>query len=631
MTIKRYALGVVVSTTCLVTGVLWYTRTNPDIRAEDVAACIAAGVERKWVTDWVEPPTNTVTAWMKASDLEQAADLLREALTDADVIYLDAGTWADGGLDMSYNLRYSGQCWELKTNSPVWDRRYIQLRTPDSTFVNGVALADRAMAVVTVTNSVTITTNQAYAIHTNLVIVAQTNTTGPTWADAGRTNGTVFRWNGSAYEDRETSYPDFPWEPISTSGETAHIWEYFWYWETGTGSPAGTYYPLYLDAGQTGTVEIAWADTYTITPLITTTTIVTSVYGGTNLPLYLVGPADVAAFTELVGGTNSWWAYAGFGGIPYYLQDVEVNGARGRYTVETRNLAQIRALATNLVRTVDYDFAAAVTNRTLNGYTVNESTNNNYIAYDLDEDAAYDALPGLILGAETTNAASTIVGVMASEDGVVATYENSGSPFTLGTMYAYQNRQCRFSPTLPAAALTNGYIARLRVYVAAETRSPYEYDCATNTTASTIEDVTFGENSGQTYGWDVDFGAAFTGVLPSQLEPPNEPPGHPAGEPTVDVGYLTTNQIWTLVGDVANPTTNVVFVIGPDDLLAASDFGDTPPLVEIATDGSGEARFYARRCETRIVHSALVIDWNFKVFGSAPYVPIETNRPAWMP
>jgi hypothetical protein len=99
----------------------------------------------------------------------------------------------------------------------------------------------------------------------------------------------------------------------------------------------------------------------------------------------------------------------------------------------------------------------------------------------------------------------------------------------------------------------------------------------------------------------------------------------------VDVGYLTTNQVWTLVGDVINPTTNVVFTIGPDDLLAAGYFGDTPPLAAILTDPSGESRFYARRCETRIVHSALVIDWDFKVFGDEEYVPIETNRPAWLP
>jgi hypothetical protein len=381
-------------------------------------------------------------------------------------------------------------------------------------------------------------------------------------------------------------------------------------------------------------VEIAWADTYTITPLITTTTIVTTVYGGTNLPLYLVGPADVSAFKELIGGTNSWWAYAGFGGIPYHLQDVEVNGARGRYTVETRNLAQIRALATNMIRTVDYDFAAAATNRSFSGYTINESTNNHYIAYDLDQDAAYDALPGLILGAETTNAASTIVGVMAREDTLIATYENSGSPFTIGHVYAFENRQCRFSPTLPAAAFTNGYIARLRVYVAAETRSPYEYECHTNRTgdySDTVADATFGENSGQDYGWGVDFGAAFVGTLPSQLEPPNEPPGHPLGDATVDVGYLTTNQVWTLVADVANPTTNVVFTIGPDDLLAAGYFGDTPPLASTITDWTGAARFYARTCETRIVHSALVIDWDFKVFGDEEYVPIETNKPAWLP
>ena len=46
MNLKRYALGVLVSSTCIISGVLWYDRARPEIRAEDVAACIAAGVER---------------------------------------------------------------------------------------------------------------------------------------------------------------------------------------------------------------------------------------------------------------------------------------------------------------------------------------------------------------------------------------------------------------------------------------------------------------------------------------------------------------------------------------------------------------------------------------------------------
>jgi hypothetical protein len=83
--------------------------------------------------------------------------------------------------------------------------------------------------------------------------------------------------------------------------------------------------------------------------------------------------------------------------------------------------------------------------------------------------------------------------------------------------------------------------------------------------------------------------------------------------------------------DVANPVTNPVITIGPDDLIDSSYFSTTPPQTYYdLVYPLGQAN-YDRYCETRITHSALVIDWNFKLFGSTPYTPIETNRPAWIP
>jgi hypothetical protein len=72
-----------------------------------------------------------------------------------------------------------------------------------------------------------------------------------------------------------------------------------------------------------------------------------------------------------------------------------------------------------------------------------------------------------------------------------------------------------------------------------------------------------------------------------------------------------------------------VFVVGPTNLIDNSYFGDVPPLC--FTQFGEQQHYYYRNCETRITHSALVIDWDFKLFGSTPYVPIETNRPAWIP
>jgi len=621
MTLTRYALGVVVSTTCLVTGVLWYDRARPEIRAEDVAACIAAGAERKWVTDWV-PSTNTVTSTIKASDLLLAATLLRAAIASADVIYLDAGTWSDGGLDMAYGLAFTNQCWSLRTNNPVTEARWIELKSPESVFINGIALADKYMPITVFTNTITLTTNQVYAVHTNLVIVSQTNTF-PDWANYGRTNGTVFVWNidpdfGACYKEAGMPYENYP---IYLSYDDQWVtYTAYTLWQPPAGSPVGTY--ISPEGWSTGSVEIAWHNSFVITPLLITTNVTVTTIGGTNMPLYaaLGTPANIPAWTNLVGGKSSWWEYAGFGALPYILQDVETISGRGRYTIETKNLTQLRTLATNMVRTVDFDFAVVGTNRTFSGYTFNT---NDYHAEDLDIETAYHALPALLVSVETTNAVTGITGVMAAEDSAIGTIDDDMGENTFAVVYAFMNRQCTFSPSLPLVAFTNGYVKRMRVYIACESRSPYVYTCATNTGVNTYAQATYGENDAQTYGWPVTFGGNPTDALPYQLAPPSN------GTALVDVGYLTTNHVWSLVGDITSPTSMPVFVIGPTNLIDNSYFDAVPPLC--LTQFGEKQHYYYRYCETRIIHSALVIDWDFKVFGSTPYVPIETNRPAWIP
>jgi hypothetical protein len=184
----------------------------------------------------------------------------------------------------------------------------------------------------------------------------------------------------------------------------------------------------------------------------------------------------------------------------------------------------------------------------------------------------------------------------------------------------------------------------MRVYVAAETRSPYEYPAGTNYVRSgvpyTFAPLLYGENKGQTYGWDINFGATPEDQLPTQIEAP-EPKaisdahfGYRA-----EVGYLTTNYVWSLVYDGTNPTTNPVITIGADPFVDSSYFSSEPPPLSYTVDDQGplagvgdrQRKQYVRLCSTRIIHSALVIDWDFKVFGDEEYVPIETNKPAWIP
>jgi hypothetical protein len=271
MTLKRYALGVLVSSTCIISGVLWFDRTNPDIRAEDVAACIAAAVERNYVQTWVTPASNVVTSTMRVSDLGRATQVFRSAIANSDVIYLDAGTWSDDGLDMAWRLTFTNTpCWQLRTNTIVrlgttfyWQD--VVMHAHETATLNGIAIADKA-------------------------------------------------------------------QPVA----------------------AGTNFLLRTALG--------------------------------------FAP-DVPAFTNMMNGTNSWWQAKGFGTNCYFIDGLENSTGRVRYTVETRNLDDIRRLATNMFRTVDFNFPVTGTVRQVSA----AMTNYYYIISDQDPDGVYAALPALLV------------------------------------------------------------------------------------------------------------------------------------------------------------------------------------------------------------------------------------------
>ncbi|MBM3120290.1 MAG: hypothetical protein FJ006_12245 [Chloroflexi bacterium] len=700
MTLKQYALGVFVSTTCIISGLLWYDRQYiQDVRAEDIAACIAAGVERKWVTDWATPETNIVTAYAKASDLEIAASDMRAAIMSADVIYLDGDTWADGGLDMAYSLVYTNQSWRLVTNTvinPVSGPKYwmdVRANTPEKIRINGIALADKYMPVYVITSNISITTNQVYAEHTNLYIVSQDGTTGPNWADEGRPNGTILYWNTSlGFGENYTNVTGEAnwWYPVYFYGkwQTWHLWDHWWGWSTTSSTPAGVYTPMHHDEGQTGSVVIAWHDSVTVVPLITTTNMTLTYHGGTNMPLYnkLGNPPDYDFWGSLIGGTNnSWWAYAGYGDQPYWLLDVEKPGGTlatpvgtGKRYIETKNLNQIRNLGMDMFRTVQFDFPVTGTNTVFSGLTTNPA----YFLWGSDVAIGYASIPAQLVGTTNHVEINTVVGVMAKEASRVATFEDSymtiepsgwetnpdisrvfvsittnvssttTNEFSTTTNYIwivdytraycgeYQNSRKQFSPTIPLAAYTNGYIGRMRIYVATESRSPYTYPARTNYVLSsyqrTYEQLYYGENQAQTYGWDVTHGGVPEDALPrSEVFPWADFSGGYGGN--ITVAYLTTNFVWSLVYDEVAPTNIPTIVIGPEAFIDESYFATTPPLDYTAVYfypepiPDKEIRIYYRACETRILHSALVIDWDFKLFGDTPYAPIETNKPAYLP
>jgi hypothetical protein len=280
----------------------------------------------------------------------------------------------------------------------------------DSSFVNGIALRDTAMPVVTVTNiSVAIPVIRVRVITTNLVITAMsTNTASPNWADTGRPVGTVFYHDTDSSIYTNASDAANGWAPIQLDQ-----WDWGWwsttygtespmYWGTSDGSLIGTYINLW--GGYPGEVEIGYQidESFYDIPAVTATNVF--VYGGTNMPLYSAlgqGPADIAAFKGLIEDKNSWWKYAGFGDVPYKLLDAETISGRGRYTIETKNLDQIRALATNMFRTVQFNFPVTGSNYVFSGGT---GTNIHYQVYSLDPMDGYETVADRIYGTVSTNA-----------------------------------------------------------------------------------------------------------------------------------------------------------------------------------------------------------------------------------
>jgi hypothetical protein len=512
VTTKRYALGVVVSATCLVTGVLWWDRVNQAVRAEDVAACLAAGVERKWVTDWAEPPTNTVTAWARASDLARAAGLLQDALTDADVIYLDAGTWGDetNGMDMRVVYTWDGPIYQTNTHRYT----HLDLTAPHSALVMGLALADRV-----------VTNGGRFGVTTN--------------SGASGTNFPLY-----AFAQVTTNFmEDWPYSPLTVEVEPAY-----------------------------------------------------------------------SSFTNLTGGFNSWWERAGFGGVPYWLADVErivstnagafdhwgmsTNDVRGRYTIETRNLAQLRGLATNMLRTIQFNPTTPGTGYV---YTANDGL---VMAHPVGTIGPGNSsfVDGYFLS----------VGILENENGL----DYIPFPaFAGGHAVNYI-----VGVPLNEGALELGLYRRVRLYAVFQASTPY---CIEHTRLSngTFYQTRTDANHANLYGWDVELCPAVSEPWPNPLSPSEVYPS-----------FLSTNLVWTLVGDVSNPTSMPSFYIGcaytnpfTVDNLRRPEWGYD------YSDGTNVLQEWFWYEERRITHTALVIDWDFKVFGDEEYTPIETNRPAWMP
>jgi hypothetical protein len=616
----------------------------PYIAGEDITACVAAAVERKWVTDWITP-AYTTTVFRKASDLVLAADLMRKAITNANVIYLDPRTWDEvSGLDMAVSHTWSGSPYNTNTVGTAF------LEAPVSTFMKGIALSDMVIPYTYVTNTI-VTTNQPSVTYTNLYIVSQTNTVTPNWNDTGRPTGTVFRWGKDEYGVEQYTDDAVGWTPI-----VLDQWDWGWwstlyvdtpsYWGTADGSLVGTYHRL--DAADPGEVVIAYHNTVTNTPLITTTNYIVTRYGGTNLLLYAHGQPsdmtpDVPRIKPLLGNTNSWWEHNGFS-TPYNMNQVETN-SRPLYFITTNGLNQLRKLATNMVRTVQFDFPCsnrAVTAQIIGSgmwdaiYIDYSSTFDDFDALWVNAEAAINSGVGLSIITNTlTTLKGTTTGYAANMH--IRRTDEFGVTFTNYQHLAglsFSNRRFEFTvPSIPIEAYTNGFISRQRVYVQYEVTGemglpskdamlrmdggwwniPVTYSNLKTKTDENVEDR---------FGWDYTFGGTSSFDVPANENDPNA---------TYNVYSLATNRVWVLVADVVSPTTPPSFTLGPSNLVSASYTYPQPKYGLSSIGGFFTYDDHGVRFKgyaASIAHSALVIDWDFKIFGDTDYVP-EAYKPAW--
>jgi hypothetical protein len=91
-----------------------------------------------------------------------------------------------------------------------------------------------------------------------------------------------------------------------------------------------------------------------------------------------------------------------------------------------------------------------------------------------------------------------------------------------------------------------------------------------------------------------------------------------------------------LVYDAEYPTNAPTITFGATNFIDSSYFSTAPPLAYTAdftgTTGGLSTDYtknYERNCQTRIAVSALVVDWDFKIFTDTTYYP-ETYTPPWV-
>ena len=196
---------------------------------------------------------------------------------------------------------------------------------------------------------------------------------------------------------------------------------------------------------------------------------------------------------------------------------------------------------------------------------------------------------------------------------------------------------------VPTQAYASGIVARVRIYICAETSLPNwapdftpegAYAQWWGTNAVSVTPAAMDANALRDMGYGLDFAPMPSDVFPLSNDQEDR---------WTSGGYITTGRVWTLVCDLENPTIPPSFSIAPDPEFAlGSDYAATQSFY-----GREDHDYYDEDTDTdypifrsefffgqriRIVHSVAVIDFKFQHLPWWDYgedAPAEPYTPPW--
>jgi len=180
---------------------------------------------------------------------------------------------------------------------------------------------------------------------------------------------------------------------------------------------------------------------------------------------------------------------------------------------------------------------------------------------------------------------------------------------------------CTFT-AVPIEAYESNYVARVRLYVCAETCTPSWRDEGTFFPITNVVDYTPAPINANQFR-SMGYGLSFAG-MPTESYPTSAAFYYYGGS------YIPTNRVWTQVLDVTNPVVRPTFTLAPDPSFVASDDYTLTQHVEGHIDCPGHYKtihlLYQRMGIRRQI---AIVDFNFKHFNSGYAGPVVTNIPAW--